>query len=316
MPTMTKPIDQDYSRVISTKFAKTRDGKQMTCRYCSNDIMVGRDFAAVDGLGKWHSVCGVCATSRAAQVTGLVNKVEALAATLTGDALADLMTEAQAIDALATAAVQGDERSAVLVTPTLLAMLDKVRTATKLQAAATDPFAATVETLRRVTPVLTDARDIKFAQSLVSQWDAKGYLSPKQRPYAESLAAKGEQVEGERALAPLTAAILARVDGRASVRFAIPSGGHNDLDFLAVFAGRVERHVGTPDSEPLAHNLPAAQALTLAQRIMDMDDESFVAAQALYGQAMRHCGRCGAALTDLQSRTQGFGPECVKKSAL
>jgi hypothetical protein len=312
MTTMTRPIDSDYRRVIAAKFDRTRNGEQITCRYCDNAIAVGRDFAAVDAIGKWHNVCTTCAGSRAAQVAGLVSKVEALAATLDGDALDALVAQAGAIDALCTQAILGVDQAARTVTPALFGLLDQVQATVTVQAAVVDPFATEVDRLRAVLPLLA-GRDISFATSLVQQWDSKGRLSDRQRPYVLSLADKGEKVQADNDLTPLCAAILARVDGRPSVRFAIPSGGHNDLDFLAVFAGRVERHVGGVNGgQPVATHLPTPQAVTLATRILAMDDESFTAAQALYGSAMHHCGRCGSALTDQVSRAQGFGPECVK----
>ena len=310
MPTMIKPIDQDYRRVINARFATKRDGTPITCRYCDNQIVLGRDFAAVDACSTWHNVCSVCATSRPAQVTGLVLKVEKLASTLSGDALAALAAQAGTINDLATAAIQGDDTAARNVTPVLLGLLDQTRQAVTVVSAQSDPFATEVERLRKVLQYLA-GRDITFATSLVSQWDSKGRLSDKQKPYVTTLADKGESVQADELLTPLTTAILARADGRASVRVAIPSGGANDLDFLAVYVGRVERHVGAPgdvNKTPLA----TAQAVTLGTRIMNLNDESFVAAQALYGQAMGQCGRCGSPLTDQVSRAQGLGPECVK----
>lgn len=314
MPTMTKPVSQDYSRVVPAKFSTTRKGDLITCRYCDTGIVVGRDFACVDGLGKWHNVCAVCSNSRTAQVVGLVKKVEALAESLSGDALNALVAEATAINDQATEAIGGNEAAARVVTPRLLALLDQTRTVVTQVSAASDPFAAEVENLRRVLPFLTETRDSTFAQSLVKQWDSKGYLSDKQKPYVTTLADKGAGVEADQTLTPITTAILARADGRASLRFAIPSGGNNDLDFLAVFVGRVERHVGgVNNGEPVVYKLAAPQALSLATRINEMDDESFVTAQALYGQAMARCGRCGSALTDQVSRAQGFGPDCIGK---
>lgn len=317
MPTMTSPLDQDYRRVIGAKFATNRKGEQIICRYCTNPIVVGRDFACADGLGKWHNVCTVCADSRSAQVAGLIQKVEALAATLTGTDLTDLITQAQAIDTLATDAINGDQAKARNVTPVLLSLLDQTRQAVTQVSAATDPFAAEIARLQRVRQYLTIDRDATFADSLLKQWATKGYLSEKQRPWVTTFADKGETVESDALLTPITQAILARADGRPSLRFAIPSGGNNDLDFLAVFVGRVERHIGgVNNGDPVVFQLPAAQGLSLALRINDLDQPSFEAAQALYGQAMGHCGRCGSALSDQQSRAQGFGPDCITKVGL
>lgn len=148
---------------------------------------------------------------------------------------------------------------------------------------------------------------------MVEQFGRKGYLSPKQIPYAEKYTVAAEDAAAGDLLRPITENILARAPGRASLRFAIPSGGDNDLDFLCVFKGRIERHIGQPDSKPRGIKLAMAQAVTLANRIMDLDDAAFVAAGALYGSAMKHCGRCGAALTVEDSRDHGYGPECWGK---
>lgn len=316
MPTMIKPIDQDYKRVISAKFATTRKGDPITCRYCTNTVVIGRDFAAADGLGKWHNVCSTCSQSRPAQVTGLVTKVEALAATLTGVDLTDLAAQAGAIDTLTTAAIHGDENAARTVTPILLGILDQTRQAVTAVTTAADPINEQVEKLNGFVALgYLSGRDLTFAQSLVSQWNSRHFLSDKQRPWVTTLLDKAEAVAADIIVKPLTEAILARADGRPSLRFAIPSGGQNDLDFLAVYVGRVERHVGgVNNGEPVVYRLACAQAVTLGQRIMAMDDESFVAAQALYGQAMHQCGRCGSALTDQVSRAQGFGPDCITKN--
>lgn len=313
MPTMISPLDQDYRRVIPAKFATNRQGEPITCRYCSNVIVVGRDFAAVDACSKWHNVCTVCADSRPAQVAGLVSKVEALAATLTGADLDALVAQASAIDSLCTAAIAGDVQAARTVTVALLGLLDQTRQAVTLVSVKADPTNDEVERLRKVLPFLA-GRDVTFATSLVTQWEGRGHLSDKQKPWVTTLADKGEAVEADQVLTPVTQSILARGDDRASLRFAITSGGNNDLDFLAVFVGRVERHIGgVNNGDPVAIKLATPQALSLARRIAEMSDEAFTEAQALYGQAMGHCGRCGSALSDQVSRAQGFGPDCITK---
>jgi hypothetical protein len=38
-----------------------------------------------------------------------------------------------------------------------------------------------------------------------------------------------------------------------------------------------------------------------------------MAASALYGKVSKHCGVCGAALTDPESLERGIGPVCYKK---
>jgi hypothetical protein len=169
-----------------------------------------------------------------------------------------------------------------------------------------------IDRLRKVLDFIKD-RDLSFAQDLVVKFDRYGRISDGQRKYVRKFAAAGEKaqeiVQISEVLAPVTRQILARVDGRASVRVAIPSGGKNDLDFLAVFANRIERHMGAPGSirkQPLA----VAASVTLATRILELTDAEFVKAQHVYGEAMGECGKCGSSLSDLTSRARGFGPDC------
>lgn len=171
-----------------------------------------------------------------------------------------------------------------------------------------DPMVARLAAVIEFVPA--DNKD--FAESLVEQYGRKGHLSGKQMPYVEKYALAGEKVRDQDGLTAVTMNILARTTERASLRFAIPSGGHNSLDFLCVYKGRVERHVGAP-GEVRKIPLATAQALTLATRIMDLDDEAFNAASSLYGTAMHKCGRCGSPLTDDGSKAQGYGPECIHK---
>lgn len=109
-------------------------------------------------------------------------------------------------------------------------------------------------------------------------------------------------------LRELTAIILDGAD-RQDLRFAIPSGGDNDLDFLRVKDGRVLRVIGGRADQPLA----AAQAITLAQRLVDLGADGRDSAQRLFGQELGMCGRCGRHLTDEVSRSIGLGPDCAAR---
>lgn len=96
------------------------------------------------------------------------------------------------------------------------------------------------------------------------------------------------------------------------VRLAIPSGGHNDLDFLRVRSApgkpvRVLRVIGGHDDQPLG----IAQAHAVLERALFVDD--IPAAVATFGRELGHCGRCGRHLTDEVSRALGLGPDCATR---
>src|SRR5687768_17420081 len=91
MPTMTSTTAlSHYRRVILSK----RDG---TCTTCGAATRPNVDFAAVDGIGKWHAYCAACAGSYAAQVAGLVKRSEALAADAPADVLAGISLPDEAL---------------------------------------------------------------------------------------------------------------------------------------------------------------------------------------------------------------------------
>lgn len=75
-----------------------------------------------------------------------------------------------------------------------------------------------------------------------------------------------------------------------------------------------ERHtggVGTIRTIPVSE----ASASKLAEYLLALTAEEFVAAQAAYGQHFHTCGRCGSPLTDKDSKARGLGPTCYGAAA-
>lgn len=106
---------------------------------------------------------------------------------------------------------------------------------------------------------------------------------------------------------------------RKSFRVAIFSTTtDNDLDFLGVYyerggkRNRIERHIGSTGHRPRRVRLSIDQQLDFAKRLMAFDDDRLARAQEAYGRHLHYCGRCGAALTDHESRQLGLGPDCAK----
>lgn len=320
----------DYRRTIPARFDRMRDGSPILCRYCGTAITAHKDVAAVDAAGKWHNVCLTCADSYQAQAVGLLARVEAVAATLADPT--PLVAQAEAIDTQAAAAVQGDVAAAKAVIPVLLAMLGlaDVTKANESKAEARKSLPAGVAEAsryydpnryasRRGEGCLACGQPVGAGEGYaVMTADSRGWGALHRGDCAESTvasraAAKAEEVTAAGRLMVALGTIAQRT-GRESVRVAIPSGGHNDLDFLALYTvtSRVERHVGAP-GDVRKTNLPVVQAATLAERVASLSDEALAEAQAMYGQAMHYCGRCGSPLTDKASRDLGLGPECAGK---
>jgi hypothetical protein len=106
---------------------------------------------------------------------------------------------------------------------------------------------------------------------------------------------------------------------RQSFRVAIFSTTtDNDLDFLGVYyqqggkSNRIERHIGSAGTRPRIVRLSLDEQLDFARRIMAFDDDRLARAQESYGRNLHYCGRCGASLTDHESRQLGLGPDCAK----
>lgn len=56
----------------------------------------------------------------------------------------------------------------------------------------------------------------------------------------------------------------------------------------------------------------ARRAVAVVTNLLTLSDGALAKAQADYGQKMGECGRCGAPLTDVESRRLGLGPDCAK----
>lgn len=97
--------------------------------------------------------------------------------------------------------------------------------------------------------------------------------------------------------------------------YALPSAtGNNDLDFFVVHVNeghqRICRVIGGHPNQPLN----VGQSKAVAERLHALTPAERLQAQALYGQALGYCGRCGRHLTDEASRARGLGSECASKA--
>ena len=295
---MSNAIASQYRRVIQARFTTRRDGSAILCRYCATPID-STAFAGVDGVGTWHSVCATCAGSYTAQVVGLVNLVEAHAATLADTST--LEATVAAIEPQVLAALAGDQVAATNVVPALLGVLEQVDQVAVQQVRAGDPNAARVEALRTALASLT-ARDMTFAASLISQYDTRGTLSDKQWVYVDSLAAKG---------APVVAGVPAvnvgeglYVTGLAMVVVYRTRNGHL-ASKTAERAGQAFTYTGKAGIE----RIRTAFARNDAHEITEREAAAFGAATGSCIVCLAH-GR-DPLLTDDRSIAAGYGPVCA-----
>jgi hypothetical protein len=86
------------------------------------------------------------------------------------------------------------------------------------------------------------------------------------------------------------------------IRWGALSGVGTGVDVMA----------GAP-GQAVAHPMGARRAALVLANLATLTDAALVDAQAAYGRLMQSCGRCGADLTDFDSRAAGFGPECAKR---
>lgn len=111
-------------------------------------------------------------------------------------------------------------------------------------------------------------------------------------------------------VAELLAAVRSRLTSKTSVvHVALPSSGSNDLAFWDLTTRAVRQTVGGSGSTPQ----PLPVQLSVLQRLSELTDDELLAAAALYGQELGHCGLCGRELTDDESRAAGIGPVCIRR---
>jgi hypothetical protein len=104
---------------------------------------------------------------------------------------------------------------------------------------------------------------------------------------------------------------------RLAVDFITGDGdGSQPVIFLRVCWGVAGMGVEVVTGGPGAvHRTPvgARRASTITRNLLALSDDALAKAQADYGQKMGECGRCGAPLTDVESRRIGLGPDCAGK---
>lgn len=152
------------------------------------------------------------------------------------------------------------------------------------------------------------------AESMMAQWEAKGYLSPRQVSYATDIAEAARAAEKKAHPEPDWASALSAAIDLSLVPdgyYAVPAvHGDNDLTFVRVGTvdphdQRIMRHIvgGHPESTP---SLPWCQAVLDA--IVASTPQ---VAGKLYAAEIGRCYRCNRHLTDKASRDRGLGPVCA-----
>lgn len=306
-----------FDRVIPARFVtEYNSDKVKPCLNCGDDLVLGQAFAA-QFRGKWYSYCAACAAdfpaycARAWRHQG--SRIAALAT------VPNEVTDAR--DATYTAL------QAVVAAPTDVTTFKLGRSALRGLRAAIDgaeanerKVALAVDPIYLGLALATEFCTGKFrtaAESMIDQWERKGYLSPKQIDYAVAIgdAARKAESKGTPVVdwsGPMHDAVEA--SGLTDGYFAVASiTGTNDLTFARIGTDntgqRFVRHVvgGHPD---LPVSLDWVTKL-LAALIPDP-----VAAQLLYGQQIGRCGACHRHLTDQTSRDFGLGPHCRQAMGL
>ena len=132
-------------------------------------------------------------------------------------------------------------------------------------------------------------------------------LSPREMKALDA----AQQDSAEAQLRERIVALQERVQAPQNLCVAWESSGHNDLAFWQLTShGSVLQVIG---GEHRRERASLEQAEGIVSRLEEMSDADILAAAALFGQELQHCGRCGRELTDETSRLVGIGPKCREK---
>lgn len=98
--------------------------------------------------------------------------------------------------------------------------------------------------------------------------------------------------------------------------YAIPSAGHNDLDFYRIDRPTTGRYAGLTFVKVVVGGRPARRLpRSLAQPVIDrIEAHGAQEAAQTYGREIGRCYRCNRHLTDEESRRLGIGPDCRGRS--
>lgn len=283
-----------YRRVIVSK----RDG---TCHTCGATTRSNVDFAAVDAVGKWFAFCTACAGSYAAQVAGLIKRSDTLSDTAPEEVLAGitLPDEALLVAVMNGTAGPHEGYEAVLKLTALNEALAK-------RPIVADPR---VEKLRLIAAdANAQPRDRSFAASLVSQYDSKGDLSPKQWACAERMASPVAVSNASGPVAAVEVGIYLATDGtiykgyltqndRIGVRVLHVTQVGTKADGTPEYKGTFEYLKG--GTRVLGSLLARSEARLLTQ-----------AEAAAFGKQYAFCCACARDLSDDRSIAAGYGETC------
>ena len=306
---MNTILSAAYKRVIEARFVTRQNGNPILCEACGNALVAGQALACTPGTG-WVSYCSTCAAQPA--LAGIVKiALTRLVGVLDG---ADVPTDV--VHAVQHMAAQPTNAAAFLdamritngATTATIATAARAENKVKLQG---DPL---YEGLVLAIDWHPKAREREIAESFVTQWETKGYLSEKQMAWGESIAAKARKAEqAAQPPAPDYAiAVSAGIDALNLVDgyYAIPAvQGTNDLTFV---------RITTADSgqRRMLHIVGGKPEVTPGEAWCNMVLDGIrilgaALAMARYGQAIGRCGKCHRRLTDQASRAAGIGPVCI-----
>lgn len=102
--------------------------------------------------------------------------------------------------------------------------------------------------------------------------------------------------------------------------YALESTGTNDLVFYAIKTNKGyyneslkgQRTIYLVVGGHADERLRGEREVNALKRIASLSADERIQAQALYGQEIGRCGRCGRSLTDEFTRKQGFGNDCAR----
>ena len=275
-----------FNRVIVTK----RDG---TCEFCQSATVQGRDFAAVNGAGRWLAVCAICAASVGNQVAAIVSRIgEAVKAGATVPELpADAIMSAMA-----------DEATPREATATLALVTDILA---KLNQAPETPLIASLRALA-VDPAAREG-DRDLAVSFVRYFDRNGRLTEKQEACATRMVAP-KSAATTAAAAPIEQGLFVLGDPADWSSFWIvrPSKTGN------LYAMRLA-------SAPVAGRKLVWDYVKGGMRDIARARRATAEEAADLGHTTHHCCFCARELTDDgegRSIEVGYGPVCAARNGL
>ena len=96
--------------------------------------------------------------------------------------------------------------------------------------------------------------------------------------------------------------------------YALPSAtGNNDLDFFTVHIRNGSKELLRVIGGQANRRVVSTEAKRVIEHLTSLSKEELYNCQALFGQELGKCGRCGRHLTDETSRAIGLGSDCASK---